>query len=426
MLKAWTGEPFEWQGRTIQATPKPLSQPHPTILVGGGVEAAARRAARLRLPMMPMNEDPRLSEWYADEAAKTGFEGGFVMTPSGPTFVHVSHDPERAWAEIAPYVLYEAQTYASFQTGGQHSTPMVDAEGIEDLKKQPAVPRRHARPGGRSGGEGVADGRAHLQPARRRAAPGHLVGQPRALRVRSHAAHPPDLVSHGRWIRARRSSSGSARSPQHAPDPDDALDASRADGHRGRAGRRGHAVSTGRPERVDLVLVPQGIWPLPRPGARGRGRASAPTRRAASSASSGCSSRRCSPGPREAIAAGDADVVLVAGAEAKHRALLAAKAGVTLDDPDPSAGDPDESLAPVGEILTAAEIERDLAMPAHEYAMIESTLAHVAHRTPDEQRAARRRALVPVRRVAAGRTTIAWDRRGLSAEEIATPGRRTG
>ena len=42
MLKAWTGEPFEWQGRTIQATPKPFSQPHPTILVGGGVEALRR------------------------------------------------------------------------------------------------------------------------------------------------------------------------------------------------------------------------------------------------------------------------------------------------------------------------------------------------------------------------------------------------
>lgn len=137
MLKAWTGEPFEWQGRTVQVTPKPFSQPHPTILVGGGVEAAARRAARLRLPMMPMNEDARLAEWYADEAAKVGFEGGFVMTPSGPTFVHVSHDPERAWAEIAPYVLYEAQTYAGFQTGGQHSTPMVDAETIEDLKRSP-------------------------------------------------------------------------------------------------------------------------------------------------------------------------------------------------------------------------------------------------------------------------------------------------
>ena len=167
MLKAWTGEPFEWQGRTITVTPKPFTQPHPTILIGGGVEAAARRAARLRLPMMPMNEDARLAEWYADEAAKTGFEGGFVMAPSGPTFVHVSHDPERAWAEIAPYVLYEAQTYAGFQTGGQHSTPMVDADTLDDLKNSPQYLVGTPGPGRRGRGEGVADGRADVQPAGR-------------------------------------------------------------------------------------------------------------------------------------------------------------------------------------------------------------------------------------------------------------------
>src|SRR4051794_8067053 len=111
MLQAWTGEQFDWQGRTIVVTPKPFTEPHPQLLVGGGVEAAARRAARLRLPMMPMNTDERLPEWYADEAAKIGFEGGFVMKPEGPTFVHVTHDPERAWDQIGKYVLYEAQTY---------------------------------------------------------------------------------------------------------------------------------------------------------------------------------------------------------------------------------------------------------------------------------------------------------------------------
>ncbi|MBM3673954.1 MAG: LLM class flavin-dependent oxidoreductase [Actinobacteria bacterium] len=134
ILKAWTGEPFEWQGRTIRVTPKPLTQPHPTLMIGGGVEAAARRAARLRLPMMPMNTDPRLTEWYADEAAKVGFEGGFVMVPEGPTYVHVTHDPERTWDQIGEYLLYEAQTYAGFQTGGQVSTPMIAAASVDDLK----------------------------------------------------------------------------------------------------------------------------------------------------------------------------------------------------------------------------------------------------------------------------------------------------
>lgn len=139
MLRAFTGEPFDYEGRQVQVTPRPFTDPHPMILVGGGVEAAARRAARLRLPMMPMHGDPRLAEWYQDEAAKIGFDGGFVMRPSGPTFVHVTEDPERTWAEIGSYVLSEAQAYARMQTGGQHSTPVVHAETIEDLKASPQV-----------------------------------------------------------------------------------------------------------------------------------------------------------------------------------------------------------------------------------------------------------------------------------------------
>src|SRR5687767_10436838 len=46
MLKAWTGEPFEYEGRTVRVTPKPLQQPHPIIFIGGSSEKAARRAAR--------------------------------------------------------------------------------------------------------------------------------------------------------------------------------------------------------------------------------------------------------------------------------------------------------------------------------------------------------------------------------------------
>lgn len=139
MLQAFTGEPFEYEGRTVQVSPRGFTDPHPPILVGGGVEAAARRAARLRLPMMPMNADAELPGWYADEAKKVGFEGGYVMRPSGPTFIHVTEDPDQTWSEIGPYVLHEAQTYARIQTGGQHSVPMVSAESVEDLKASPQV-----------------------------------------------------------------------------------------------------------------------------------------------------------------------------------------------------------------------------------------------------------------------------------------------
>jgi alkanesulfonate monooxygenase SsuD/methylene tetrahydromethanopterin reductase-like flavin-dependent oxidoreductase (luciferase family) len=134
VVEALSGESFEWRGREVRVTPKPVTDPSRMLFVGGGVPAAARRAARLRLAMFPMNSDAVVREAYFDEARKIGFDRGFVLQPVGPTFVHVADDPERAWAEIGKYVLYEAQTYASFQTPGQHSTPGIRATSVDDLK----------------------------------------------------------------------------------------------------------------------------------------------------------------------------------------------------------------------------------------------------------------------------------------------------
>jgi len=137
VLQALTGEPFTHEGRTVRVTPTPVTDPHQLLWVGGGVPAAARRAARLHLPMFPMNQDPAVAEAYYDEAKRVGFDGGFLLAPSGPTFVHVTDDPDRTWAEIGPYVLAESQMYASFQTPGQHSLPGVKAQTVDDLRASP-------------------------------------------------------------------------------------------------------------------------------------------------------------------------------------------------------------------------------------------------------------------------------------------------
>lgn len=137
VLQALTGEPFDWRGRSVVVTPKPITDPRHMILMGGGVPAAARRAARLRLPMFPMNARPDVVAAYQEEAERVGYKDGFVIAPSGPTFVHVADDPERAWHDIGPYVLYEAKTYSEIQTPGQTSAPNVHAETLDDLKRSP-------------------------------------------------------------------------------------------------------------------------------------------------------------------------------------------------------------------------------------------------------------------------------------------------
>ncbi|MEW6269425.1 MAG: LLM class flavin-dependent oxidoreductase [Thermodesulfobacteriota bacterium] len=133
MRKAWTGEPFEWRGRTVRVTPKPASAP--VVMIGGSTEKAARRAARLRCGFFPAIGDARLKEVYEEECRAVGFGGGFVSLPGGPGFVHVSEDPERDWARIGEHALYDARTYAAWQTPDQRSQVHVEGQTVADVRK---------------------------------------------------------------------------------------------------------------------------------------------------------------------------------------------------------------------------------------------------------------------------------------------------
>lgn len=135
MRTAWTGEPFEWRGRTIRVTPRPVSQPHPPLFYGGGSEAAARRAARLRMAFLPSIGDPRLKEIYDEECAAVGHQG-FCVLPGGPGFVLVADDPDAAWAAIEPYAWYDATTYAGMQNRGSRSEVTSRATSPAELRAE--------------------------------------------------------------------------------------------------------------------------------------------------------------------------------------------------------------------------------------------------------------------------------------------------
>jgi alkanesulfonate monooxygenase SsuD/methylene tetrahydromethanopterin reductase-like flavin-dependent oxidoreductase (luciferase family) len=105
------------------------------VLIGGSTATAARRAARLRAGFFPAIGDPQLAAIYQAECNRLGFTGGFVSLPGGPGFVHVTNDPEGDWARIAPHALYDAQTYASWQTPDQRSSVHVEAQAIDELRR---------------------------------------------------------------------------------------------------------------------------------------------------------------------------------------------------------------------------------------------------------------------------------------------------
>ncbi|MEV0094190.1 LLM class flavin-dependent oxidoreductase [Streptomyces sp. NPDC050738] len=136
ILQAWTGEPFEFRGRTVQVTPRPFTQPHPLLLVGGSSKAAARRAARLGLPFFPSAHLPDLEAYYNEQLAAHGTEGFCMMPTAEVPLLHIAEDPDSAWAAYGKHFLHEARTYASWQNKDIHSAVKSSATTVEELRDE--------------------------------------------------------------------------------------------------------------------------------------------------------------------------------------------------------------------------------------------------------------------------------------------------
>jgi len=128
--RAWTGEPFEYRGRTVRVTPRPLQRPRPPLALGGSSPAAARRAARLADRFVPAL--PSLWKPYREERQRLGLP----VPPTGrvgPLFLHVAEDPDAAWARIAPHALHEANAYGRWMADTGTAGPyreMADAAAL--------------------------------------------------------------------------------------------------------------------------------------------------------------------------------------------------------------------------------------------------------------------------------------------------------
>lgn len=136
LLKAWTGEEFTFRGRRVRVTPRPFTQPHPLLLVGGSSKAAARRAARLGLPFFPSAHLPEIEAYYKELLEEYGTEGWTMMPGKVTPLLHLSDDPDRTWAEHGEHFLHEARTYASWQSQDIKSAVKSGAATVEELRAE--------------------------------------------------------------------------------------------------------------------------------------------------------------------------------------------------------------------------------------------------------------------------------------------------
>lgn len=124
--QALTGEPFEWEGRTVQVTPGPVQKPRPMVALGGASKAGARRAARLGDGFIAPVDEPVLAETYLAECAKLGKEPGMVVGPNGPLSIFVAKDPDAFWEQIGPHVLHELHEYGKWGlAAGEENHPYL-------------------------------------------------------------------------------------------------------------------------------------------------------------------------------------------------------------------------------------------------------------------------------------------------------------
>jgi alkanesulfonate monooxygenase SsuD/methylene tetrahydromethanopterin reductase-like flavin-dependent oxidoreductase (luciferase family) len=131
LRQAWSGEPFEYRGRTARITPRPAQPGGPQITLGGSTEAAARRAARLGDGFLPSS--PELWEPYRDERQKAGHPDPGPYAGGDTSAFVLATDVEATWRAVAPYFLHEVNAYgrwmaeAGVDQGGYREVGDVDA-----------------------------------------------------------------------------------------------------------------------------------------------------------------------------------------------------------------------------------------------------------------------------------------------------------
>ena len=138
-------------------------------------------------------------------------------------------------------------------------------------------------------------------------------------------------------------------------------------------------------QRASEILVPKGLWSYSDPGrlladALGAGQA------ATVLGEIGVSQQTLLTRACQRIASGQAQVVLVTGAEAKYRALCAAKAGAEAFETAQQGVEPGETLLPEDELWSPVESATGLGMPVGYYAIMDSALRYKQGLSPDQHR----------------------------------------
>jgi len=129
---AFSGEPFEYQGRTVRLTPAPFRPGGPSISLGGSSRVAAERAARIADGFIP--SVPEVWPFYRDEVQRLGRPDPGPSTITTNQTVALAEDPDQGWEQMAPFFLHETNAYGIWQAQDNVASPFRTVSDIDELR----------------------------------------------------------------------------------------------------------------------------------------------------------------------------------------------------------------------------------------------------------------------------------------------------
>jgi acetyl-CoA C-acetyltransferase len=167
--------------------------------------------------------------------------------------------------------------------------------------------------------------------------------------------------------------------------------------------------------RASEIMLPRGFWEYGDPGRALAQRFAASTARTLV-AEVGVLQTTLFGRAAAQIAAGQSDVVLVTGGEAKHRSLRATITGCEAPMQE-LPGEPDVVLRPAAELIHPLEMQHGIAMPVNCYAVMENSLRYAEGQSVAEHRDAIARLWSAMSDVAE-RNPDAWRREKVSLADV--------
>jgi alkanesulfonate monooxygenase SsuD/methylene tetrahydromethanopterin reductase-like flavin-dependent oxidoreductase (luciferase family) len=129
---AFSGEPFEFRGRTVQVTPAPFRPGGPALMLGGSSKPAAQRAARIADGFLP--SDASVWQYYVDEVIRLGRPDPGPCPVGDTVTVALAENAELGWEQMAPYFMHEMNAYGAWQAQDHLANPYRTVADLDELR----------------------------------------------------------------------------------------------------------------------------------------------------------------------------------------------------------------------------------------------------------------------------------------------------